>query len=183
MTKQKNRTQHDKNSVNKSEVIRRARQQIRETDPYWQQPLPFRIYLRVILAGFWFLLISYLFDMMNASTVVQAIMGSVAAIGALMFRMAYPGGITDALGMSNVFPRALAEANKELQKQQEEEIKHITSPGGLRDITSYSGGTSNKIDAETTGEINNTFPRESKYREITRHPSQRNRKNKEKKKK
>ena len=127
------------NDVNKSDVIKLARDHVRETDPYWQEPLFLRMYQRVICALFWFLTVSCLFDAIGAPLAFQAVMGSVAAIGALMFRMAYPGGVSDVLGITNVFSEALAEANKQLSKQQEESNRKATSPGGLRNIAGHNG--------------------------------------------
>lgn len=101
--------------------VKRRRKEIMESDPYWQEPLWFRIYQRVIYAGMGGLCTAFLFDFLGAPMWLQIAMMAAVAIGVLFFRMAYPGGLG---GFYNGFMGdVLAEAERQQEAQKKTSAK------------------------------------------------------------
>lgn len=91
-------------------------EEIIEQDPeYWNKPLFYRAYLRLLYGFTGFVVVGSIFDViLHAPFILQLIVAVSTSIGVMLFRIAYPAGVT------NVFPymfEAMAEAQKDAEKQ------------------------------------------------------------------
>lgn len=87
------------------------RKKIMETDPYWQEPLPYRIYYRLMFAVVGGIMVGCGFDVLGAPFWLQCTMSVVSGLGILLFRMAYPAGIGG--WWNGLMDMALEEAEKQ----------------------------------------------------------------------
>ena len=84
---------------------------------YWDQPLWYRIYMRILYAFGAFIIVGSLFDLYTPAPLwFQIVVASSVALATLLYRVAYPNGFSDA-------QRWILEGMQEAAKEQEEKGK------------------------------------------------------------
>lgn len=69
-------------------------EEVRTDRDYWDMPLIERAYMRLLYAGFTFLVVGCLLDMLGIPFVGQCFLAGLVALTVLLFRMAYPNGFS-----------------------------------------------------------------------------------------
>lgn len=114
-----------KRHVMTAEEAKEKKKQMR-TDPYWNDPLWYRIYMRVLYAFLGFIFTVCFFSQFTGwNTAMQCVFGGLVAICILLWRQAFPNGIPFWDWFMEGMSQGLSEKQKANLQQQPRSLEEL----------------------------------------------------------